>query len=379
MVSFELSKEQTKLIEEVRKLSPGLERQALQMDEAGDEHFDFSLVNVLAKQNLLTPTIAKEYGGRGIDCLTSSLFMEEVGAICAGLATVIAYNFHAASFINMVGTSEQKQSYLPRLTMKRPLLAAVAATEPGAGSDIGAMTTSAKLKAGQYIINGYKEYLVSGAVADFIICFAALDPSRGRSTMAAFLVPGDAEGLEVVQIRRKMGIKYAHTCELRFNNVMVSEQNLLGDVGSGYLMVTQEIDRSKVLTGAIGVGLARSAFEKALAFAKERKQFGRSIYDNQVLAFDFARMAAQIEAARLLVWKACWLIDRNEDFTTSSSIAKIAGTTAAAEVASKAVDIMGGHGYMKGNPIEKLYRDAKILATLEGTNYIHNAVIASLL
>ncbi|MGE5371260.1 MAG: acyl-CoA dehydrogenase family protein [Solirubrobacterales bacterium] len=379
MVSFELTQKQNQLIEEIRTLAPAMESQALQLDEAGDDRFDFSLVNILARENLLTPTVAVEYGGRGIDAFTCALYMEEIGAVCAGLATVVSYNLHAASFIDLFGSQEQKQYYLPRLTQKKPCLAAIAATEPGAGSDIGAMTASAKLDDGQYVINGTKEYLVNGTVADFIICFATLDPSRARSTMAAFLVPGSADGLEVAQIRRKMGIRYAHTCQMRLNNLAVPARNLLGEVGSGYLMVTQEIDRSKVLIGATGVGLARSAFEKALAYARERRQFGRSIYENQALSFTFAKMAAQIEAARLLVWKACWLIDRNDESTMASSMAKIAGTTAAVDVVGEALDIMGGYGYIKGNSIEKLYRDAKILPTLEGTNDIHNAVITSLL
>lgn len=379
MVSFELTREQNALIEKIRKLAPKMEHLAMELDETGDDRFDFSLVKLLAKDNLLTPSIPEEYGGRGLDYFTTALFFEELGAICAGLATVAAYNLHAASMINLFASQEQKQYYLPRLTKKTPCLAAVAATEPNAGTDIGAIASNVKESQGQYIINGIKEYLISGTVADFIICLAAVDPARARSTTSAFLVPGNTDGLEVIQTRHKMGIKYAHTCTMRFNNVSVPKENLLGDIGSGYLMVTQEIDRSKALTGAIGVGLARSAFEKALAFARERKQFGRSLYDNQAVSFAFARMAAQIEAARLLVWKACWLIDHNEDYNMASSMAKIAGSNAAVQVVGEAMELMGGCGYMKPNPIEKLYRDAKILPTLEGPNNIHNVVITSLL
>lgn len=379
MANFSLNNEQTDLIKEITKLAPLLEKNALEIDGQRDEHFNYSLVAELAQHNLLHPLVPVEYGGRGLDFFTLALLMEEIGAICPGLATVMIFNAHITSVIKMVGNTEQKSKYLPLLTDKKPHLLATALSEMGAGSDVATMTTHAELKDGHYIINGTKDYVVNGAIADFMVCFATLDPSRGRSQMVAFVVPGNAEGLQVGQFRQTMGIRYAHTWQMIFNNVKVPVSNMIGSTGDGYMIVTQAIDRDKALTGAIGVGIARSAFEKALAFAKERQQFGRSVFDNQAIAFEFSKMAAQIEAARLLVWKACWLLDNNEDFTVAASIAKIAGTALAQEVVSKAVDIFGGRAYMEGHPLEKLYRDAKIFTTLEGTNHIQNAIIASLL
>lgn len=379
MVNFSLSNAQNKLIHEIREMAPQLEMKSLELDRTGDEHFDYSLVNILAKQDLLYPLIPVEYGGRGFDYITTVLYMEEIGAICNGLASVLISNGQVANIINMVGNKQQKEKYLPIMAEKKPHMTAIAMTEREAGSDIGAMKTHAAHDNEYFRITGNKDYMVNGAIADFIMCFAALDPTRARSTMTTFIVPGNADGLEVKQIRNKMGIRYAHTCEISFNNVTVPEANIVGNIGNGFIIATQSIDKDKVLTGAAGVGLARSAFEKALAFAKQRRQFGKAIIEKKVLAFEFAQMLAQIEAARLLVWKAAWLIDNNEDFTVASSIAKIAGTKVAQEVVAKAMDIYGGQGYLLGNPIEKLYRDAKMLSTMEGTNHVHTAIIASLL
>jgi alkylation response protein AidB-like acyl-CoA dehydrogenase len=379
MVNFSLSNNQKNMIRDIRLLAPQLEKQALEIDSRHSAAFDYSLVTELAKYNLLNPLVPPEYGGRGFDYFTNALLMEEIGAICPGLATVMVFNCHFTSILDMVGTPEQKAQYLPLFTHKQPNLAAVALSEKAAGSDVGNMDTQALLQDDCYTINGQKEYVVSGAIAEVMICFATLDPIRGRSKMLALIVPGDAKGLKAGQLRKSMGIRYAHTSELLFDNVTIPVANRIGAEGDGYMIVTQAIDRDKVLTGAIGVGLARAAFAKALAFAKERKQFGRSIYDNQAIAFEFSKMAAQIESARLVVWKASWLIDNNEDFTVAASIAKIAGSAVAQEVVGKAVDIVGGRAYLEGNPLEKLYRDAKIFSTLEGTNHIQNAIIASLL
>jgi len=379
MVNFALNNNQKNLIKNIRLLGPQLEQMEFEIDRSRGEVFDYSLVNELSKVNLLNPMVPLEYGGRGLDYFDYALLMEEIGAICPGLAAVMTFNCHFISILDSVGTDEQKAKYLPLFTQKQPKLAAMALSEKNAGSDAGNMSTLAVMENDHYIFSGVKEYVVNATFADYLVCFATLDPSRARSKMIALIVPGNASGIREGQLRKTMGIRYAHCSELIFENVSVPAANLLGAEGDGYMIITQAIDRDKVLTGSIGVGIARAAFDIALTFAKERKQFGRSIYDNQAIAFEFARMAAQIEAARMVVWKACWLIDNNEDFTVASSIAKIAGTTTAEEVVGKAMDIVGGRAYMEGHPLEKLYRDVKIFSNLEGTNHIQNAIISSLL
>jgi alkylation response protein AidB-like acyl-CoA dehydrogenase len=379
MVNFALNNNQQNLIKNIRQLGPQLAQKEMEIDQSRSEVFDYSLVNELAKLNLLNPMVPPEYGGRGFDYFDYALLMEEIGAICPGLAAVMVFNCHFTSILESIGTEEQKAKYMPIYTQKQPKLAAMALSEKNAGSDAGNMSTLAVKENDHYIISGTKEYVTSGTIADYIVCFATLDPSRARSQMLALLVPGNAPGIRQGQFRKTMGIRYSHCTELIFENVSVPAANLLGAEGNGYMIITQAIDRDKVLTGAIGVGIARAAFDIALAFAKERKQFGRSIYDNQAIAFELSKMAAQIEAARMVVWKACWLLDNNEDFTVATSIAKIAGTTAAEEVVSKAMDIVGGRSYLEGHPLEKLYRDVKVFSNLEGTNHIQNAIITSLL
>ncbi|HWQ76413.1 MAG TPA: acyl-CoA dehydrogenase family protein [Syntrophomonas sp.] len=379
MVNFSLNNQQKNLIKSIRVLGPQLEQREIEIDQQRSEVFDYSLVTELAQLNLLNPLIPQEYGGRGLGYFDSALLMEEIGAICPGLAVVMIFNCHFVSILDSVGTAAQKALYLPAFTREQPQLAAMGLTEPNAGSDVGNLSTRAVKQNGCYVINGLKEYVVSAAVADYILCFATLDPSRARSKTIALVVPGDTPGVRIGNLRKTMGIRYAHCSELIFENAAVPTANLVGAEGDGYMIITQAIDRDKVLTGAIGVGIARTAFELALAYAKERKQFGRSIYNNQAVAFEFSRMAAQIEAARLVVWKACWLIDNNEDFTVSASLAKIAGTTAAEEIVGKAMEIVGGRSYIEGHPLEKLYRDVKIFSNLEGTNHIQNAIITSLL
>lgn len=379
MVNFSFTAEQNEMINEIRILAPILEEKSLELDASGDNDFDFVLVNLLAERNLLAPMISRKYNGKGFNYFTMALYMEEVGAICTGLASVIAAITHAASVIMIGGSKEQKEHFLPPLVKKKPKLAALALSEQAAGSDIVSMSTHATMKENQFILNGTKDYVINGSVADYVIVFATFDSSRGRSTMTSFIVPSNSEGLEIGCIRRKMGIRYAHTCELLLKNVALPAENMIGEPGSGYLLMMQTFDRGRALAGAASVGLARSAFEKALAFAKKREQFGKPIINNQAVGFEFAKMAAKIEAARLLVWKACWLIDNDEDYTMSSSIAKMAGSYVAQYTVARASDILGGRGYLEGHPLEKLYRDARILSTIEGTNHIQQAIVASLL
>ena len=272
MVDFSLTDEQKNLIEEVRAMGPELEKKSLEIDAAGDDYFDYSLVSQLAEQNLLTPIVPVRFGGRGFDYFTNALFFEEIGAICTGLAAVLGFNSHVGSIISMVGNEEQKETYLPLLTEKTPRLAAVALSESGAGSDVGSMTTTATLAEGRYLINGTKDYMINGDIADLSVCFAVLDPTRGRSTMVTFIIPGQAEGLEVGTLRNKMGIRHALTRN-DLSGCSSRSKNIIGDVGSGYGSY-QAIDQDKVMVGAASVGLARSAYNKALAFAKKGGNLG---------------------------------------------------------------------------------------------------------
>lgn len=380
MADFALTREQSLLVEEVRalvqeKIAPA----AHKFDQAGDDHFDFSLAGLLARVNLLTPTIPREYGGRGLDYFTTALLLEELSAGCAGLAAVVTANIHAASPIILAGTPEQKSTYLPPLTQTRPHLAAFALTEKSAGSDIGAMESLAVARGGGWLVNGAKDYVINGGVASFVTLFTATNPRNVRGSMLCLVVPQDTPGLKVGAVRRKMGIRYAHTVQLLFDNLELKEEHVIGRPGSAYLLLMQTFDRGRSLAGAIGVGIARAAFECALQYSKERIQFGRPVYANQGVSFALAELSAKIEAARMLVWKACWLIDRDLDYTMASSMAKLAGSRVAVEAAALAMEICGGEGYLQGHPVERYLRDARVLPLIEGTDNVQKAVIASLL
>ncbi|MGB9803635.1 acyl-CoA dehydrogenase family protein [Desulfofundulus sp.] len=380
MADFALTREQSLLVEEVRalvqeKIAPA----ARELDCAGDERFDFTLAELLARVNLLTPTVPQEYGGRGLDYFTTALVLEELSTACAGLAAVVTANIHAASPIILAGTPEQKNTYLPDLTQASPHLAAFALTEKSAGSDIGAMESLAVAEGEDWLVNGAKDYVINGGVASFVTLFVATNPRNVRGSMLCLVVPQDTPGLKVGAVRHKMGIRYAQTVQLLFENLRLAKEHAIGIPGSAYLLLMQTFDRGRSLAGAIGVGIARAAFEYALQYSKERYQFGRPIYVNQGVSFALAELATRIEAARMLVWKACWLIDRELDYTMASSMAKLAGSRVAVEAAAAAMEICGGEGYLQGHPVERYLRDARVLPLIEGTDNVQKAVIASLL
>lgn len=387
MPDFSLLPDQEKLVEELRELvARKIAPSSLELDRAGDGSFDFSLAEVLAELNLLTPTVPREYGGRGLDYFTTALVLEELSSGCAGLAAVVTANIHAASPIILGGTTRQKEAFLPLLAHPHVNLAAFALTESASGSDIGAMQSFAAplKKEGRsaeehWVLNGSKDYIINGGVARFISLFAATGPKNKKGGMMAFLVPSGAPGLSVETVRNKMGIRYANTVRLVFSDLKLDRDCVIGRPGSAYLLLMQTFDRGRSLAGAVGVGIARAAFECALKYSRERVQFGRPVYSNQGVSFTLAELATRIEAARMLVWKACWLIDRDLDYTMASSMAKIAGSRVAVEAASAAMEICGGSGYLVGHPVEKYLRDARVLPLIEGTDNIQKAVIASLL
>ncbi|MGE5423175.1 MAG: acyl-CoA dehydrogenase family protein [Ignavibacteriales bacterium] len=382
MINLELSREQKKLVQKTRELvQEEIKPRALELDKAGDSQFDWSLVKILAGYNLVCPTIPQEYGGLGLGHLAAALVIEEIAYGCAGAAAVVDANMHAASPIILGGNPEQKLKFLPLLTSAVPALAAFALTESGAGSDIDSISTQAVLRKKEYIINGRKDFILNASVASYFAVFAATDPRQKRASLRAFIVPSTAEGLKVGRVRNKSGIRYANTSEVILNNLAIPESYVVGGdrSGSGYLLMAQTFDRGRALVGATAVGIARSAYEMALDHAKTRKQFGKPLIENQTVAFALAEMATKIELSRLITWKACLLIDNDQDYTTASSMAKLFASEVAQEITCKAADIIGSHGYLADSFADKYVRDARVLSTIEGTNNIQKAIIASLL
>jgi alkylation response protein AidB-like acyl-CoA dehydrogenase len=333
------------------------------------------IVEKAKRAGLLNVTIPREYGGMGYGALQSAIIAEELGAACSGISITILVNGLALTPIQLFGSDEQKETFL-RPVAEGAKLAAFCLTEREAGSDAGSIQTTALPDGDDYVINGTKCYATSGAIAEILTVFALTDPDRGARGASAIVVPADTPGIRVTKIEDKMGQRASNTAELTFENARVPQANLLGKPGRGFPIALQTLDFGRSGVAALSVGVARAALELAIAYAKERQQFGAPIITNQGVSFMLADMGMKVEAARLLTWQAAWMADQGIKSTAQSAMAKCFASDAAMEVTTNAVQIFGGVGYMKDHPVEKLMRDAKLLQIYEGTNQIQRMVIA---
>lgn len=324
---------------------------------------------------LLNVTIPKEYGGMGYGALESAIIAEELGAACAGISITVLVNGLALTPIVIAGTDEQKEQFL-RPVAERGDLAAFCLTERDAGSDAGALQTTALPDGDDLVINGQKCFITSGGLAELFTVFALTDPERGARGASAIIVPADTPGISVSKVEDKMGQRASNTVELTFEDVRVPRANLLGKAGRGFSIALQTLDFGRSGVAALSVGVARAALEYATGYARSRQQFGSPIIGNQGVSFLLADMATKVEAARLLTWQAAWIADSGMRATGKSAMAKCFAADTAMEVTTDAVQVYGGYGYMKDHPVEKLMRDAKLLQIYEGTNQIQRMVIA---
>jgi acyl-CoA dehydrogenase len=324
---------------------------------------------------LLNVTIPKEYGGMGYGALQNAIIAEELGAACAGISITILVNGLALLPIYIVGTEDQKEKFL-RPVAEGAKFAAFCLTEREAGSDAGSIKTTALADGDDYVLNGRKCFITSGGLAEIMVVFALTDPDRGPRGVSALIVPADSPGIRVTKVEDKMGQRASNTVELTFENVRVPKANLLAKPGRGFPIALKTLDFGRSGVAALSVGVARAALEAATTYAKERQQFGAPIIVNQGVSFMLADMAMKVEAARLLTWQAAWMADQEMKATQHSAMAKCFAADTAMDVATDAVQIFGGYGYMKDYPVEKLMRDAKLLQIYEGTNQIQRMVIA---
>ena len=311
----------------------------------------------------------------GYGALENALIAEELGAACSGISITLLVNGLALTPIQLFASEEQKREFLLPVAEAGDL-ASFCLTERGAGSDASAIRTTALPDGDDFVINGQKCFITSGGLASIMIVFALTDPDRGPRGVSAIVVPADTPGIRVTKVEDKMGQRASNTVELTFENVRVPQTYLLGKRGRGFPIALQTLDFGRSGVAALGVGVARAALDYAVAYAKERQQFGSPINANQGVSFMLADMAMKVEAARLLTWQAAWYADRGAKVTDKSAMAKCFATDAAMEVTTDAVQVFGGYGYMKDNPVEKLMRDAKLLQIYEGTNQIQRMVIA---
>lgn len=377
MIGFEMTREQGDLVKEtVHLLQEEIAPSVLDMDNKSTGTFDWSYAEILARHNLLNPLIPEEYGGRGLDFITTALIIEEIAAVCAGLAACMVGSMHALLPIMIAGSEQQKQRFLPLYTRPQPALAAFALTEPKGGSDIEILQTTVQQDKGSWVINGVKDYVVNGAIANYItVC--SNDGSGRRASHRFLAVPG--QDAVVSQLRRTLGIRYTNTAQLQFQDVRVPADYLIGEHDSGYLLLNQTLDLGRALIGAIEVGIARAAYELVLNYAQKREQFGRPIFTNQGVSFPLVQMATHIDAARFMVWRACTLIDDEGDYTQASSMAKFFASRVGQQVTAKAIDIMGAFGYTDESLLNMYFRDAKVCSIVGGTDNVQQMIIASLL
>lgn len=347
---------------------------AAEIDEA--EAYPFDIKDLLAEQQLLAMGLPEEYGGLGEDQLAVSVIVEQLAMVCASTASIIATQLLGAGPLLVAGSAEQKARWLPGIAAGA-ILTAVAMTEPEAGSDLSGMRTRAERDADGYVLTGGKRFISAGNVADLITVFAKTDPEAGSRGISAFLVPKDAQGLSVPRQEHKMGVRGHPACEVLLDGVRLSAASRVGAEGEGMKIMFGTLDKGRVTVAALATGIAQGALEYAVAYGRERIQFGQPVMGFQGLQFEVADMATKIEAARQLTYRAALAINRKEpERTRLAAMAKLFATETAMEVTTNAVQWMGGHGYIKDHPVERMMRDAKFFQIGEGTNQIQRIVIA---
>ncbi len=373
-ISFGLSDEQRALRDLAREFAAKEIRPvAADYDERSQHPGD-----VIAKAHevgLMNPHLPEEYGGPGLPAFEQILVGEELAWGCSGIATSIVANILGSLPVILAGSDAQKGDWLPPL-IEEPLLCSFALTEPGAGSDVSAIQTTAVRRGDEYVLNGSKMFITNAGQAAWFVVFASTNLEEGHRGLSAFVVPAGSDGVVVEQHLDKLGQRATDTSALAFQEVRVPASSRLGAEGEGFKIAMRTLDLTRPGTAAGAVGVARAAFEHAVDYAKSRVQFGQPIAMNQGVNFLVADMAAEIEAARLLTWQAAWLIDQGQRATLQSSYAKRVSADTAMKVTTDAVQIFGGYGYMKEYPVEKLMRDAKLFQIYEGTSQIQRLVIA---
>ncbi|OGW45012.1 MAG: acyl-CoA dehydrogenase [Nitrospirae bacterium GWD2_57_8] len=343
-----------------------------------DEHnkFPTDIMKAMAQADLFGLFIPEEYGGLGRASLDLCIAVEELSKACLGVSTSYAANALGTYPILLYGSDEQKKKYLPDIAAGKRLVA-FGLTEANAGSDASGIQTTAKLEGNEYVLNGTKQWITNGGEAEIYTIIAITDKTKGPRGGSAFVVEKGTPGFTFGKKENKMGIRASSTTELIFNNCRIPKENLIAKQGMGFIVAMKTLDSSRTGVGAQGVGVAQGAIDAAISFARNRVQFGQPITSFQAIQHMLADMQTQTEAARALVYAAARFIDSGaKDFSRASAMAKLFATDVAMKVTTDAVQVMGGSGYMKEYPVEKMMRDAKILQIFEGANQIQRNVIA---
>ncbi|MCS7199267.1 MAG: acyl-CoA dehydrogenase family protein [Caldimicrobium sp.] len=375
MLGYAFTEREKILIDLVKKIGEEyIQPRALEWDER--EAYDPLPIKALADADLFGLIVPEEYGGLGWGVKEMCLAVEWLSYFCAGVSTTYAASFLGAYPIILFGNKAQKERYLP-LIAKGRYLCAFALTEPQAGSDAFAIKTSAKLQGDYYVLNGVKQWITNGGIADIYIVIALTDPTKGSRGASAFIVEKDDPGFVVGKKEKKLGLRASLTTDLIFNDCKVPKDRLIGKEGTGFLVALKTLDYARCGAGAQALGIAQAALEISLRHAKRRIQFGQPVYNFQAVSHTFAEMIMRLESARALVYQVASSIDSGaKDFSGASAMAKCYATDQAMWITERAIQMMGGYGYMRDYPVQKLFRDAKCLQIYEGTNEIQKNIIA---
>ncbi len=342
-----------------------------------DHQFPTEAVKKLAEMGLLGVAIPAELGGAGMDNVSYAVAMEEISRGCAGTGVIMSVNNSLyCDPVYKFGTDEQKTEFLAPFA-RGERLGAFALTEPSSGSDAASMRTVAVKKGNEYVLNGAKNFITNGPQADVVIVFANTDRTKGNKGVSAFLVPGSVKGFTRSKADDKVGIRASGSCTLFFEDVVLPERFRLGGEGEGFRVAMQTLDGGRIGIAGQALGIAQAAYEEAVAYAKERKAFGQPITQFQAIQFMLADMATEIDAARLLVWRAAWMKDKGMRHSAESAMAKLYASEMCERVTSKAIQVHGGYGYVKEYDVERHWRDSRITEIYEGTSEIQRLVIAA--
>lgn len=345
--------------------------------ELDEKHeFPHELFEEMARQDFFRIMVPEAYGGIGYSQMMMVIGIEQLSRGDAGIGVTFAVNAIATKGLLLYGSEEQKKKYLPGIA-EGTLMTAFAITEPGAGSDAAAIKTKAVKKGNHYVIDGVKQFITNGEIADIIMVIAVTDPAKAHKGFSAFIVEKGTPGFTVGKREDKMGIRSSITNELIFDGCEVPVENMVGEPGQGFYIAMGVLDRSRIGIGAQAIGISQGALDEAVKYANMREQFGQTIFHFQSVQNIIADMATELEAARLLVYHAARMVDTNEkQLTRIAAMAKLFASDAAMKITTDAVQVFGGYGYMKEYPVEKMMRDAKVTQIYEGTNQIQRSVIA---
>ncbi len=375
MIDFSLTTEQQGIIEKYKDFADRWIRpNRLKYDKLAE--FPWDIVKAAYDEGIMNGPMPKKFGGNGYNIFDGSLASEELGAGCIGIGICIDANTLALTPMLLAANEQQQDKYFGQIVEEKAV-AAYCLTEPNAGSDVQGIKSTAILKGDKYILNGHKRFITNGEVASFFTVFAQTDPEKGSRSLTAFIVPADLPGIEMKPHLEKMGQKASVQNEIVFTDVEVPVENRLGMEGHGFLIAMKTFDRTRTGVAALSVGAAREAFEISKDWAKNRVQFGKPIAANQAIGFMLADMATELEAARMLTWKAAWEYDNKlRSASKLSAVSKLYASDSAMRIATNAVQVMGGDGYSFDFGVEKIMRDVKLCQIYEGTNQVQRIVIS---